>query len=109
MSLDIYLKSGKFDILKREIESLTGIQLKTMLRWLISEDRLKKQQEKRSKRRSTILITVSNKIEAKQLLANGLCFRGTVKKIEKYLETRPKSVYMKCYRIGHKRQGSYKN
>lgn len=83
MSLDIYLKSGKFEILKREIESLTGIQLKTMLRWLISEDHLKKQQKKRSKRRSTILITVSNKIEAKQLLANGFCFRGTVKKIEK--------------------------
>lgn len=64
MLLDRYLELGKFEILKREIESSIDIQLKTMSRWLISEGRLKEQQKKRSKRGSILVITVSNKIEA---------------------------------------------
>ena len=106
MSLDRYLGSGKLELLKREVESSTGIQLKTMPRWLISEDRLKEQQEKGSKRGSAIVITVSNEIEAKRLLANGLCFGGAVKKVEKYWEAGPGLMYMRCCGIGYKRQGS---
>ncbi len=106
MSLDRYLGSGKLELLKREVESSTGIQLKTMPRWLISEDRLKEQQEKGSKRGSAIVLTVSNEIEAKRLLANGLRFGGTVKKVEKYWEAGPGSVCMRCCGIGHERQGS---
>ena len=39
--LDRYLGSEKLEFLKREVEFLTGIQLKTMPRWLISENCLK--------------------------------------------------------------------
>ena len=93
MSLDRYLGPGKLELLKKEVESSTGIQLKTMPRWLISEDRLKEQQEKGSKRGSAIVITVSNKIEAKWLLTNGFRFEGAVKKVEKYWEAGPGYVW----------------
>lgn len=106
MALDRYLGSGKLELLKREVESSTGIQLKTMPRWLISENRLKEEQKKGSKTGSAIVITVSNEIEAKRLLANGLRFGGAVKKVEKYWEAGPGSVCMRCCGIGHERQGS---
>lgn len=41
MSLDRYLGDGKMQLLRREVESSTGIQLKTLPRWLISETRLR--------------------------------------------------------------------
>lgn len=40
MPLERYLGERKIEILKREVESSTGIQLKTLPRWLISEDQL---------------------------------------------------------------------
>lgn len=55
-----------------------------MAHLLISKDCLKKQQEKRNKRRFVIVITVSNKIEVKWLLVNDLYFGGAIKNIEKY-------------------------
>lgn len=57
----------------------------------------------RRKRRSAIVITVSNKIEVKWLLANGLCFEEVVKKEEKYWEAGPGLVYIKCCGINYKR------
>lgn len=50
----------------------------------MSENRLKEQQEKRSKKRSAIVIIISNKIEVKWLLANSLFFGEAIKKVEKY-------------------------
>lgn len=44
MSLDGYLGPGKLELVKREVESSTGISLKTIPRWLINGDRLKEQQ-----------------------------------------------------------------
>ena len=41
MPLERYLGEGKMELLKREVESSTGIQLKALPRWLISESRLK--------------------------------------------------------------------
>lgn len=41
LSLERYLGSGKVELLKREVESSTGISLKTMPRWLVNESRLK--------------------------------------------------------------------
>lgn len=43
-----------------------------MPRWLINEDRLKEQQDKGNKQGSSIVITVSNKIGTKRLIASGL-------------------------------------
>ena len=109
MSLERYLGSGNMELLKREVESSTGISLKTILRWLISEDRLREQQENNNKRGSAIVITVSNETEAKRIIANGLRFGGAVKKVEKYWDAGPGSVCMKCCGIGHERQDNCGN
>lgn len=37
------------DLLKRDVESSTGITLKAVSRWLINEERLKEQQEAHNK------------------------------------------------------------
>ena len=60
MLLERYLGLGKMELLKREVESSTGISLKAIPRWLINEDRLKKQQEESNKRGSAIVITAAN-------------------------------------------------
>ena len=56
MSLERYLGPAKMKSLKREFESLTGIPLKTMPRWLITEDCFKEQQEMSNKCGLAILI-----------------------------------------------------
>lgn len=68
------------DLLKKEVESSTGIQLKTLPRWLVNDNR----QVTRDKRGSAIVITVKSESEAKQLCASGLCFGHVEKKVEKY-------------------------
>lgn len=106
ISLERYLGPGKLELLRREVESSTGISLKTMPRWLVGEDRLKVQQENSNKRGSAIVITVSSEYEAKQLIADGLRFGGAVKKVEKYWDAAPGSVCLKCCGISHERLGS---
>ena len=49
MPLERYLGEGKMELLEREVESATGIQLKSVPRWLISENRLREQQESSNK------------------------------------------------------------
>lgn len=105
MSLERYLGQGNMELLKREVESSTGIPLKAIPRWLISENWLQEQQENNDKRGSAIVITVSNEIEAKRSIASGLRFGGAVKKVEKYWDAGPGSVCMKYCGIGHERQG----
>lgn len=58
MLLERYLGEGKMELLKREVESSTGIQLKILPRWLISEDRLREAQTTQNKRGSAIVIMV---------------------------------------------------
>ncbi len=91
------------------MESSTGIQLKTLPRWLISEERLREQQETGNKRGSAIVITVKGETEAKKLCASGLRFGGVIKVVEKYWEAGPSSVCMACCGIGHERMGSCGN
>lgn len=109
MSLERYLGEGKMELQKREVESSTGIQLKMLPRWLISENRLRKQQESGNKRGSAIIITVKGETEAKQLCASGLRFGGVVRVVEKYWEAGPSSVCMTCCGIGHERMESCGN
>ena len=52
------------------------------------------------------MITVSNDSKGKKLCANGLCFKGAVKLMEKYWEAGPGLVCIRCCGIGHKRLGS---
>ena len=70
MSFEKYLGEGSMELLKRKVESSTGIQLKSLLWWLINKDRLREQQETR-KRGSVIVITVKGETEAKKLYASG--------------------------------------
>lgn len=90
MSLERYLGEGKMELLKREVELSTGIQLKTLPRWLISEDRLRETQTTGSKRGSAIVITVKREAEAKKLCASGLRFGGLVRVVENFLGGRTK-------------------
>lgn len=76
---------------------------------LINKNRFKEQQDKDNKQKLAIVITVSNKIKAKQLIANEFQFEKAIKKEKKYQDVGPGSIYIKCYRISHKRQSSYEN
>lgn len=93
------------ELLKREVESATGIELKTLSQWFISKSRLREQQEANDKRSSAIAITVGGENEGKRLFASGLRFGGTVKVVEKYWESGPSSVCLTCCGIGHERMG----
>lgn len=65
MPLERYLGEGKMELLKKEVESATGIELKTLPRWLISESRLREQQEVSNQWGSAIVITVGSESEGK--------------------------------------------
>ena len=106
MPLERYMNEGSMELLKREVESSTGIQLKTLFRWLINENRLREQQKAENKRGSAIVIIVKGDAEAKKLCASGLRFGGVVRVVERYWEAGPSSVCMICCGIGHQRMGS---
>lgn len=91
--------------MRREVESSTRIQLKTLPRWLINEDRLREQQDD-GKQGSAIVITVRGETEAKHLCASGLRFGGVTRVVERYWEAGPSSVCMTCCGIGHERMGN---
>ena len=84
MSLEQYLGKENMELFKREVESSMSILLKTTPRWLVNKDRLRKQQKNNKKRGSAIVSTVSNKIEAKKLIASSFRFGRAIKKVEKY-------------------------
>lgn len=102
-----YLGAGKMELLKREVESSTGIELKAHPRWLISGNWLQEQQESGNKRGSAIVITVKGEAEAKKLCASGLRFGGLVKVVEKYWKAGRSSVCMTCCGIGHEWMRDY--
>ena len=106
MPLLRYFGEGRMEVLSREIESSTGIKLKTTPRWLIGEARIEKRLDTGNKRRSAIVITVGSKEEASKLCAKGLRFGGVPKVVEKYWEAGPSSVCLACSGIGHDRLGS---
>ena len=106
MPLERYLGEGKMELFKREVESSTGIQLKTTPRWLIHEDRLSEKQESGNNRGSAIVITIANASDAAYLCAKGLRFGGALKIVEKYWEAGPGLVCFICCGINHDRPGS---
>ena len=84
MLLAKYLEEGKMELLCREIESSTGIQLKMVFCWLISESQLEKRLESGTERRSAIVITVGTSKKAAKLCFKGLRFKEALKVVEKY-------------------------
>ena len=100
-----YFGEGRMEVLCRKIESSTGIKLKTIPRWLISEARLEERLETGSGKGSAIVITVGNEEDASKLCASGLRFGGAPKVVERYWKARPSSVCMTSLGIGHDRLG----
>lgn len=86
------------------MESLTGIHLKTLPRWLIHKDRLRERQESGNNRGSAIVIIIVNASDAAYLCTKGLRFGGVLKLFEKYWEAGPGSVYLICCGIGQTAQ-----
>ncbi len=84
MSLERYLSEGKMEVLTREVESSTEVELKTTPCWLIHENQLRKRQESRNYLGSSIVITVTNNSDACYLCVRGLRFGGTLKVVERY-------------------------
>ncbi len=105
MPLMRYLGEGKMELLCREIESSTGIKLKTMPRWLISKARLEERLEAGNGKGLAIVITVGNEVEVSRLCPKGLRFGGASKVVEKYWEAGPSSVCMTYSDIGYDRLG----
>ena len=101
MPLGRYLGEGKMELLKREVESSTGVQLKTTPRWLIHESRLRERQESENYCGSSIVITVANNSDATYLYARGLRFGETLKVVERYWKAELRSVCLVCFVIGH--------
>lgn len=58
MPLERYLGEGKMELLRKEVESATCIQLRIVSHWLISESRLREKQEASNKQGSAIVIIV---------------------------------------------------
>ena len=106
MSLERYLGDGKMELFRREIESSTGIRLKSTPRWLIPESRLRERQESGNNRGSAIVITVANVSDVVYLCAKSLRFGGALKVVEKYWKAGPGSVCPICCGIGHDRPGN---
>lgn len=63
--LERYLGDRKIDFLKKKVELLTRIQLKTVPHWLVNKNRFKKKERAGNKRGLGIMIMVKNEIEAK--------------------------------------------
>ncbi len=74
-----YLGEGKMELHYREIESSTGIRLKTTPRWLINEERLEERLKSENGRGSAIVITFGNEAGALKLCAKGIRFGGAPK------------------------------
>lgn len=92
------------ELLCREIESSTGIQLKTLPRRLANEAQLERL-ESGNGRESGIVITVGNSMEASRLSSKVLRFGGALKVVKKNWEAEPSSVCLRCAGIGHDRLG----
>ena len=101
MSCKRYLGENKMELLRQEMGSSTGIQLKILPQWLISEDRLRETQTTGNKRGSAIVIMAKGETEAKKFCASGLRFSSLVKMVEKFWEVRPSSMYMTYSGISH--------
>lgn len=84
MSLEKYLEEERMELFGKKIEWATGIQLSTIPCWLISESRLRKQQESNNKRGSVIVITGSSQDKAKMLYALWVRFGEVVKIVKKH-------------------------
>lgn len=79
-----YLEKGKIEVVYREIESLTRIQLKMIFRWLISKSQLKDCVKSDTMRRSTIVIIMGISKKVVKLFSKKLRFGGVFKVVEKY-------------------------
>ena len=92
MPLRRYLGEGKIELLKKEVELTTKIQLKTTPCWLIHESQLKERQQSGNYCSFFIVITIANNSDATYLCAKEMRFGGTLKVVKRYWEARHGSV-----------------
>lgn len=63
--------------------------------------RLDERFETRNRKKSTIVITVGNKVDIFKFVEKKFRFEGSPKVIGKYWEARPSFVYITCLDMGH--------
>lgn len=107
--LERYLGEGKMELLRQEVELLTGIQLKALPCWLISEDRLREAKTTGNKWGSAIVIIVKGETKAKKLYTSNQRFDGLIRVVEKYWKVGSSSVCVTSCGIEHRRMGGYGN
>lgn len=80
------------ELLKREMDSSTGIKLKPVSQRLVHENRLRERQESGDNQGFAIVITVAKHSQASYLYAKDLRSGGGLKIVEKFWEAGPGSV-----------------
>lgn len=108
MFLQRYLGEKKMKLLKQQLELSMDIQLKTLLRWFMNKNQLRKAQMTKNKQGSAIIIIVKWETKAKKLFALSLYFESFIKVVEKYKEARPRLVCMIFCEISYERMRSCK-
>ncbi len=79
-----YLREGKIEVFCQEIESSMEIKLKTTPRWLINEVQLEEHLKTENKKRSAIIIIVTNETNISKLCTKRFRFGDASKVVEKY-------------------------
>ena len=105
LSVKRYTSEG-IELLQREIETSTDIQLKAKPRWLISKAKIEERASSGGKANSTIVITVGSEKEAKRLCAQCLKLGKGARPVEKFWEQGPRAICPKCGGIRHDRFGN---
>jgi hypothetical protein len=100
VSLNRYLHSAGINLLKEEIESTTGLDMPNNPQW-INEKKAEERFNNEEIAFSFIIITVRIKAQAEGYIAKGIDFGGRTHRVERFWETGPRNICVKCCQYGH--------
>jgi hypothetical protein len=100
VSLNRYLHSAGINLLKEEIESTTGLDMPNNPQW-INENKAEERFNNKEIAFSSIIITVRTKAQAESYIARGIDFGGRTHRVERFWETGPRNICVKCCQYGH--------
>jgi hypothetical protein len=83
VSLNRYLHSAGINLLKEEIESITGLDMPNNPQW-INENKVEERFNNKKIAFSFIIITVYIKAQAESYIAKGIDFGGRTYKVERF-------------------------
>jgi hypothetical protein len=83
VALDCYISEGRLEVVREEIELMTGEQLLYALRWIKGET-LGERFDIRTIKQSTLVLTVKSKQVADAILAKGLSFSSRCYEVERF-------------------------